>query len=140
MPKKPKKPKMKRCGRCGACRTSRDACEAQPREQSEFTRIVEVNDWYNVGFYVGVKTPKGTHNHGDFDQNKRLKNGEALEVLWPDGTMLKTKAEVSKVNVTYDDHGHEYGTTSDELVLPVLIYGATVRLTDFSKIKARRLS
>lgn len=136
----PKKPKMKRCGRCGACRSSRDACEAQPRERPEFSRIVEINDWNNTGFYVGVKAPKGTHSHGDFDQHKRLKNGEALEVLWPDGTTLKTKAEVSQVGVEYNDHGHDIRTVSDELVLPISIYGAIVRLTDFSKIKVRRLT
>lgn len=111
--------------------------------EERFTKIVVVDDWASVGYYLkAAKSASGTWSHSSLDQTHRLKDGDKLEVLCPDGTVVKARAAVTEHPTSYHDHGHTYETRTEHLALvplkPLKLFGLDVNLTDLKKIRVRR--
>jgi hypothetical protein len=110
------------------------------KTEEKYVKIITVDDWGARGYYLkAAKSAAGTWSHRELDQSMRLKNGDRLEVLWPDGAITRTKARVIEVTETVHDHGHEYPTKSESLFLSLRVNGAKLDFDDFSKIRVRRL-
>lgn len=109
----------------------------------KFVRIHEVNDWGAKGFYL--KKPEGiTHSHRDMDQAFRIKDGETLEVEFPDGSVFEAVAKVTATTNWVSDHGHEYSVPSEELrvvfLTPFDFHGIKFKWwSNFTNIKVRRM-
>lgn len=113
------------------------------KSDDKFTRIVEVDDWASAGYYLKAKlSASGTWSHRSLDQTHRLKNGDKLEVLLPDGTVVKATARVTVGQTSYSDMGHIYETTTEHLVLvpskKLQLHGLDVNFTDLKKVRVRR--
>lgn len=110
------------------------------KTEEKFVKIITLDDWGAKGYYLKAKkSAAGTWGHEGQDQTFRLKNGDELEVRWPDGSITKTRARIVEVTETVHDHGHEYPTRSENLYLSVRVGGTKVDLDDFSKIRVRRV-
>lgn len=110
-----------------------------------FKKIVRVDDWGYVRYYLGARpdSPFGTWSHRNIDQSLLLKDGDELEILFPDKTRLTATAKVTVYTNRVSDHGHEYDVPSErlELVFPkrLTIHGLLVGI-DPTKIWAKRFT
>lgn len=111
---------------------------------SKFVHIVVVDDWGSKGYYLKAKkSAAGTWSHKDLDQTQRLKNGDALELQFPDGSVVAATAEVTPTKDWVYDSGHEYQTPSERLRLkllkPLNLRGLVFDdFSDFKLLKVRR--
>lgn len=109
------------------------------KTEEKFVKIITVDDWGNVGYYLKVKlTAAGTWSHRDQDQSLRLKNGDKLEVRWPDKTLTRETCRIVPATRVVSDHGHDSEVTSERLFFKLKKFGASMEFDDFSKIRVRR--
>lgn len=109
----------------------------------EFVKIEAVDDWASVGYYLSYDgmPPKGsTRSHRDFDQRYRIKDGDVLEVKWPNGQVTKEVFFVQEVPTSYMDHGHRYDTTTENMYIHFRdsARGVITPYNDWSKVTVRR--
>jgi hypothetical protein len=112
------------------------------KTEEKFVKIITLDAWGSKGYYLKAKkSAAGTWGHEGQDQSFRLKNGDKLEVRWPDGTLTQTRVRIAEVTETVFDHGHEYPTRSENLYLRSEMKGTKVDLDTrdlLSKIRVRR--
>lgn len=113
------------------------------KKTKKFVKIHEVDDWGNKGFYL--KKPEGvTHSHRDMDQAYRLKDGEVLEVEFPDKSVVKAVAKITQTTNWVSDSGNEYPVPTEDLrvvfLTPLNFRGIEFAWwSNFLNIKVRRM-
>ena len=84
----------------------------------KFEKIGVCNDWAYETYYIGpiVTTPPfHTHSFQAQDQTRRIKNGDLLELKWPNGDVEEAIAIITERETSYGDMGHTYTTKTEDL-------------------------
>lgn len=93
-----------------------------------FEPINSVSDWGSVGYYLGaiVYSQMGTTGHSSNDQAKRLRNGDKLKVMLPNGDEVDGEVKIEHRTVTIHDMGRPQEASS-EIIRIVLGNGLEAR-------------
>ncbi len=105
-----------------------------------YTKPLLLNDYGIEGYYFSVrKTSFGTCDHAMQDQRERLKNGDALSILWPDGSSsFEVLTERSAENTIFD-MGHSYTVHFQQIGIVKSINGIDIFLSDLSSLWCKRI-
>lgn len=88
-----------------------------------FRTIGVCNDWASESYYIGTivhDQPFGTVSARNQDESRRIKNGDRLEMVWPNGHVEAVTAVITERRTSYGDMGHTYDTTTEDLVFALV--------------------
>ena len=104
------------------------------RNDEQWIRLKKANDWGSDYIAMNPYTKTGGASSR---QALKIRDGEELEVLMPDGTVMSAKIAIHEHQGTVGDMGHTYDTTSRVPFALASFHGLDVAI-DLTKVDVRR--